>query len=53
MTANIAAEMGSVARGSEHYYALFFIATVLFTMTFVLNVCSEVILNKMRKRLRM
>ncbi|MCM8775433.1 MAG: phosphate ABC transporter permease subunit PstC [Candidatus Omnitrophica bacterium] len=53
MTANIAAELGSVAQGSEHYYALFLVGSVLFTMTFVLNLTSEIILTKMRRKLRM
>jgi phosphate transport system permease protein len=53
MTANIAAELGSVAQGSEHYYALFLVGAVLFTFTFVLNLVSEVVLNKMRQKLRM
>jgi len=53
MTANIAAELGSVAQGSEHYYALFLVGAVLFTFTFVLNLFSEIVLNKMRQKLRM
>ncbi len=53
MTANIAAELGSVDRGSEHYYALFVVGAVLFTLTFFLNLSSEIVLNKMRRRLRM
>ena len=53
MTANIAAELGSVAQGSEHYYALFLVGAVLFTFTFILNLVSEIILNRMRQKLRM
>ena len=53
MTANIAAELGSVAQGSEHYYALFLVGAVLFTFTFVLNLFSEIVLTKMRQKLRM
>lgn len=53
MTANIAAELGAVARDSEHYYALFVVGAALFAFTFVINLISEVILNKMRKKLRM
>ncbi len=53
MTANIAAELGSVAQGSEHYYALFLVGAVLFTFTFVLNMGSEIVLSKMRQKLRM
>ena len=50
MTATIAAEMGEVSQGSDHYYALFFIGIVLFTITFVLNLIAEIIINKMRKK---
>ena len=53
MTANIAAELGSVAQGSEHYYALFLVGAVLFTFTFILNMGSEIVLTKMRQKLRM
>lgn len=49
MTATIAAELGEVSNGSNHYFALFFIGLVLFTMTFILNLIAEIILNKMRK----
>lgn len=50
MTATIAAEMGEVSQGSDHYYALFFIGIVLFTITFFLNLLAEIIINKMRKK---
>ena len=50
MTATIAAEMGEVSQGSDHYYSLFFIGIVLFTITFFLNLIAEVIINKMRKK---
>lgn len=53
MTANIAAELGSVAQGSEQYYALFLVGAALFTITFVLNIAAEIILNKMRRKVRM
>lgn len=50
MTATIAAEMGEVSQGSDHYYALFFIGIVLFTITFILNLIAELVINKMRKK---
>jgi phosphate transport system permease protein len=50
MTATIAAEMGEVSQGSDHYYALFFIGIILFTITFFLNLLAEIIVNKMRKK---
>lgn len=52
MTATIAAEMGEVSQGSDHYYALFFIGIVLFTITFILNLIAETIINRMRKKNR-
>jgi len=52
MTATIAAEMGEVSQGSDHYYALFFVGIVLFTLTFILNLIAEIIINKMRKKNR-
>lgn len=53
MTANIAAEMGYVEHQSEHYFALFLVGAVLFVVTFILNIFSEITLNKMRRNLRM
>ncbi|MDO8549222.1 MAG: phosphate ABC transporter permease subunit PstC [Ignavibacteria bacterium] len=50
MTATIAAEMGEVSQGSDHYYALFFIGIVLFTITFFLNLIAEIVISKMRKK---
>ena len=50
MTATIAAEMGEVSQGSDHYHALFFIGIVLFTITFILNLIAEIIINKMRRK---
>lgn len=50
MTATIAAEMGEVSQDSNHYYALFFIGIILFTITFILNLIAEIIVNSMRKK---
>lgn len=50
MTATIAAEMGEVSQGSDHYYALFFIGVILFIITFFLNLIAEIIVSRMRKR---
>jgi len=50
MTATIAAEMGEVSQGSDHYFSLFFIGIVLFTITFILNLIAEIIISKMRKK---
>lgn len=52
MTATIAAEMGEVSHQSDHYYALFFLGVALFTITFILNLIAEIIINKMRKKIK-
>ncbi|MFO1462953.1 MAG: phosphate ABC transporter permease subunit PstC [bacterium] len=53
MTATIASELGAVAQGSEEYYALFLVGAVLFTMTFFVNLIAEIIVERMRRRLRL
>ncbi len=49
LTATIAAEMGEVSQYSAHYYALFFIGLVLFIVTFLLNLISDLIIRKAKK----
>lgn len=46
MTATIAMELGEVPYHTTHYHALFVIGLVLFTMTFLVNLVSDVILQK-------
>jgi phosphate transport system permease protein len=46
MTATIAAEMGEVTIGSDHYMALFWVGIVLMLMTFILNMISYRVLKK-------
>ncbi|ACL70902.1 phosphate ABC transporter permease subunit PstC [Halothermothrix orenii] len=46
MTATIAIELGEVPYNSTHYYALFMVGLVLFIMTFIVNLVSDIILNK-------
>ncbi len=53
MTATIAAELGAVAHGSEQYHALFFVGAVLFTITFFINFIAELIVHRMRRRLKL
>ncbi len=48
MTATIAAEMGEVPFGSDHYRALFCVGIVLLLATFVLNVIAQKVLKKYR-----
>lgn len=50
MTATIAIELGEVPYYSTHYYALFAVGLVLFLITFILNLLSDVILNKYQER---
>jgi phosphate transport system permease protein len=51
MTATIAAEMGETAIGSEHYYALFGIAVVLFILTLIFNIIADLVAQRFRKRI--
>lgn len=46
MTATVALEMGEVPQGSDHFYALFAIGTVLFITTFIVNMIAEYIKRK-------
>jgi len=48
MTATIAAEMGEVAFGSDHYRALFCVGIVLLVATFALNITAQRVLSKYR-----
>jgi phosphate transport system permease protein len=50
MTATIAAEMGEVARGSDHYNVLFLIGIVLFLITLIINVTASAIVFRQQKR---
>ncbi|MEO0095228.1 MAG: phosphate ABC transporter permease subunit PstC [candidate division WOR-3 bacterium] len=50
MTATIAAEMAETVVGSEHYYALFGIAIVLFFMTMIFNIIAEHISHRFHKK---
>jgi len=40
ITATIAAEMGEVAQGSEHYTLLFALGIILFVITFAINLAA-------------
>ena len=48
MTATIAAEMGEVAFGSDHYRALFCVGIILLLVTFLLNIAAQKVLRKFR-----
>ncbi len=46
MTAVIAIELGEVPFNTTHYFALFAVGLVLFIMTFLVNLASDLILNR-------
>ena len=48
LTATVAAEMGEVIRGSQHYYALYGIGLVLFVITFFVNLMADIFLHRKR-----
>jgi phosphate transport system permease protein len=50
LSANIAVELPEAAPGSTHYRTLFLGALVLFTLTFVLNTCAEVLRQRLREK---
>lgn len=51
MTATIAAELGAVDQGGQQYQALFLVGTILFTLTFAMNLVAELVIARMRRRL--
>jgi phosphate transport system permease protein len=52
LSATIAAEMGEVVVGSEHYAALFFMGTLLFVITFISNSGGQWVIKRMQRRLQ-
>jgi len=51
-SATIAAELAEVVFGSTHYTVLFFIGSLLFLFTFVINLAGDVVLARLRQRLQ-
>jgi len=51
LSATIAAELAEVVFDSPHYSVLFFIGSLLFLVTFVLNVAAGLMVDRMRRRL--
>ena len=49
LTATIAAELGEVARGDEHYQVLFIIGVLLFTITFIVNLIADLVIKGIRQ----
>lgn len=52
MTGTIAAEMGEVVQGGLHYSVLFSVGLVLFVITFAINLATDLVLERQRKRWR-
>jgi phosphate transport system permease protein len=52
MTATIAIEMGDAVFGGEHYHVLFALGVVLFSITFVVNLASQVIMDRYARKFR-
>jgi phosphate transport system permease protein len=51
LSASVAAELAEVVFGDTHYHVLFFIGTLLFLITFVLNWLGTVMVGRLRRRL--
>lgn len=49
MTATIAIELGETVQGGTHYHSLFVIGVVLFIMSFIVNLVSDIVLHKYQK----
>ena len=50
LPATIAAELGETAVGSEHYQALFTLGIFLFMVTFVINLCADLVVRDVAKK---
>src|SRR2546426_3189556 len=51
ISATIAAELGEVVFHSPHYHVLFFLGTLLFVITFLLNMMGEYFVGQLKRRL--
>ncbi|MFZ1684669.1 MAG: phosphate ABC transporter permease subunit PstC [Candidatus Zixiibacteriota bacterium] len=51
-SATIAAELAEVVFGSAHYSVLFFIGTLLFVFTFIINLGGDVVLHRLKERIQ-
>jgi phosphate transport system permease protein len=49
LTANIAAELGEAPAGSDHYRVLFLTGTLLFLITFVVNLAADLVVRGIRR----
>lgn len=51
LSASVAAELAEVVFGDTHYHVLFFIGTLLFLITFILNWFGTFMVGRLRRRL--
>jgi len=51
ITTTIAAEMGEVVHGGDHYRILFMLGALLFAVTFASNMVAEVVMNRLKHKL--
>jgi len=51
LSATIAAELAEVVFGGAHYTVLFYLGTLLFITTFIVNFAGDWIINRMKRRL--
>lgn len=52
LSATVAAELAEVVFGSAHYNVLFFIGSLLFIFTFIINLGGELILARLKEKLQ-
>jgi phosphate transport system permease protein len=50
LTANIAAELGEAPAGSDHYRVLFLTGTLLFLITFTVNITADLVIRGVRRK---
>jgi len=50
LTANIAAELGEAPEGSDHYRVLFLTGTLLFLITFAVNLTADFVVRGIRRK---
>jgi len=50
LTANIAAELGEAPSGSDHYRVLFLTGTLLFLITFAVNLTADFVIRGVRRK---
>jgi phosphate transport system permease protein len=51
ITTTIAAEMAEAVAGGHHYRILFMLGALLFVVTFAANMCGDVIMHRLKRRL--